>query len=142
MINRTISAIAFVVLAFAATGPSYAQVQTVPVQPMPGQPMQGQPIQAPPPGYQQGCPRRVTPSAQVLDERFMRRFSPLGLMPGQQQRIQSLIEAFSRTHPAGSPLDPTAMRQLHDEVRGVLTPQQLAMLQQEHHGQGGMRRCR
>ncbi len=142
MIKRTISAIAFVVLAFAATGPSYAQVQPVPPQPIPGQPMQGQPIQAPPQGYQQGCPPRVTPSAQMLDERYMRRFSPLGLMPGQQQRIQSLIEGFSRTHPAGSPLDPTAMRQLHDEVRGVLTPQQLATLEQEHHGHGGTRQCR
>ncbi len=77
----------------------------------------------------------------MLDERIMRRFSSLGLMPQQQQRIQSMIDAFSRTHPAGSPLDQSAMRQLHDEVRGVLTPQQLAMLQQEHRGHGGQRRC-
>ena len=104
--------------------------------------MQGQPIQAPPPGYQQGCPQRVTPSAQMLDERIMRHFAPLNLMPGQQQRIQSYIDAFSRTHPAGSPLEPGAMRQLHEEVRSVLTPQQLAMLEQEHHGQGGMHQCR
>jgi len=141
MMNRTISAIAFVVLTVAATAPSFAQIQQPPMQPMPGQPVQGQPIQAPPQGYQQGCPPRVTPSAQMLDERIMRHLSPLGLMPGQQQRIQSYIEAFSRTHPAGSPLEPGAMRQLHDEVRSVLTPQQLAMLQQEHHGQGGMHRC-
>jgi hypothetical protein len=141
MNNRTISAIAFAVLTMAATGPGYAQVQPMPGQPMPGQPMQGQPIQAPPYGYQQGCPPRVTPSAQMLDERYMRRFSPLGLMPGQQQRIQSMVDAFSRMHPAGSPLDPTAMRQLHDEVRSVLTQQQLALLEQEHHGQGGQRRC-
>lgn len=96
-----------------------------------------------PQGYPQACPPRVTPSAQELYQRYMRRFSPLGLAPGQQQRIQSLVDGFSRTHPAGSPFDPAAMHQLRDEVRGVLTPQQLAMLEQEHRGGSGAgHRCR
>ncbi|MGA8532781.1 MAG: hypothetical protein WB615_01590 [Candidatus Tumulicola sp.] len=126
MNNRIISSIAFVALSFAATGPAHAQV------PVP---------QAPPQSYQQGCPPRVTPSAQVLYGRYMSRFGSLGLMPGQQQRIQSSIDAFSRAHPAGSPFDPAAMRGLRDEVRGVLTPQQLALLEQEHHERGVPRRC-
>jgi hypothetical protein len=128
--NQVIATIAFAVSAFAVIGPAHAQVppQAPPV-------MQGQPIQAP--GYPQACPQRVTPSAQELYQRYMRRFAPLGLAPGQQQRIQSLVDGFSRTHPAGTPLDPAAMHQLRDEVRGVLTPQQLAMLEQEHRGGSG-----
>jgi len=111
----------------AAPGPAHAQMY---------------PQQAPPPGYQQACPPRVTPSAQVLYERYMRRFGSLGLVAGQQQRIQSLIDSFSRVHPAGSPLDPAAMHALHDEVRGVLTPQQLALLEQENHERPTTHRCR
>ncbi|MEO6835958.1 MAG: hypothetical protein ABI231_08640 [Candidatus Tumulicola sp.] len=122
MNSRIIPAIAFVVLSIAPMGPAHAQVP---------------PIQAPPQPYQQACPPRVTPSAQQLYERYMRRFTSLGLMPQQQQRIQSLVDAFSRMHPAGSPLDPAAMRELRDQVRGVLTPQQLAMLEQENRGRGG-----
>lgn len=130
-----ISAIAFAVFSVAAIGPAQAQV------PPPQVPMQGGP-QAYPQGYPQGCPARVTPSAQEIYGRMMRHFASLGLAPQQQQRIQSLVDAFSRMHPAGSPLDPTAMRQLHEQVRAVLTPQQLAMLEQEHQGHGGgMRRC-
>jgi hypothetical protein len=62
-------------------------------------------------------------------------------MPAQQQQIQSMIDAFSRVHPAWSPFDPAAMHQLHDEVRGVLTPQQVASLEQEYHGQAAPHRC-
>jgi len=72
----------------------------------------------------------------------MRRFGSLGLSPAQQQRIQSMVAAFSQTHPAGSPLDPAAMRQLRDGVRSVLTPQQIGMLEQMNQGHGGgYRRC-
>lgn len=142
MKNRTLPAIAFAVLTLIATGAAQAQVP--PQQPYPQQPYPQAPVQGYPQGYPQACPQRVTPSEQELYARFMRHFSSLGLGPQQQQRIQSMVEAFSRTHPAGSPLDPAAMRQLHDEVRSVLTPQQLAMLQQERRGGGGggMRRCR
>jgi hypothetical protein len=115
--TRTISAIALAVLSLGAVGPVQAQVP---------------PGQAPPQGYQRNCPPRVTPSAQELYDRFMRRYSSLGLSPDQQQRIQSLIDGFSQTHPAGSPLDPEAMRGLHEQVRGVLTPQQLTLLDQQN----------
>ncbi|MBV8373292.1 MAG: hypothetical protein JOY69_08515, partial [Candidatus Eremiobacteraeota bacterium] len=93
---RTISAIALVAIGFVAA-PVQAQIVPAP---------------APPQVYQQGCPPRVTPSAQVLYGRYMRRFGPLGLVPAQQQRIESLVDGFAQTHPAGSPLDPAAMHQL------------------------------
>jgi Spy/CpxP family protein refolding chaperone len=126
MNTRTFLAIAVVVLSIAATGPADAQVP---------------PPQAPPQTYQQACPPRVTQSAQVLYGRYMSRFASLGLAPGQRQQIESLTDAFSRVHPAGSPFDPAAMRELRDQVRGVLTPQQLAMLQQQNHGHGTPHRC-
>lgn len=63
----------------------------------------------------------------------MRHFAPLNLTQPQQQQIQSIIGAFSQTHPAGSPLNVPAMHQLRDEVRGVLTPQQLTLLEQINH---------
>jgi hypothetical protein len=84
---------------------------------------------------------QVTPSAQQLDDRFMRRYSSLGLTPDQQQRIQSLVGAFSQAHPAGSPFDPPAMRDLHEQVRGVLTPQQLASLEQQNRDRPKPHRC-
>ena len=146
MSNRIVSAIAFVALSFAAVGPALAQVagQVPPPRPYPQQPVLQQPYpqqpgpqqpypqQYPQQPYSQACPPRVTPSAQVLDERFMHRFGPLGLAPAQQQRIESMVAGFSQMHPAGSPLEPAAMHQLRDEVRSVLTPQQLAMLEQEN----------
>jgi hypothetical protein len=124
--TRTFLAIALGVLSIVATGPAHAQMP---------------PPQAPPQAYQQACPPRVTPSAQVLYGRYMRRFAALGLMPDQQQRIESLIDAFSRVHPAGSPFDPAAMRGLRDDVRGVLTPQQLALLEQQNHQRATPHRC-
>jgi hypothetical protein len=122
--TRIISAIALVVLSAGGTSPAGAQVP-----------------QAPPQGYEQRCGPRVTPSADVLYDRYMRRFAPLGLTADQQQRIRSMIAAFSQTHPAGSPFDPSAMHELRDQVRGVLTPQQLASLEQENHAREMPRRC-
>lgn len=75
---------------------------------------------------------RVTPTQQKLYDRTMRRFESLGLSPQQQQQIQSLIAQFSQTHPAGSPLDPEAMRQLRENLLAVLTPQQRDALTQEN----------
>jgi Spy/CpxP family protein refolding chaperone len=75
---------------------------------------------------------RVTPTQQKLYDRTMRRFESLGLSPQQQQQIQALIAQFSQTHPAGSPLDPEAMRQLRQSILAVLTPQQRDTLTQEN----------
>jgi hypothetical protein len=123
---RTISAIAFAVLSFGAIGSAHAQVS---------------PAQAPPQAYQRGCAPSVMPSAQVLYDRYMRRFASLGLSPDQQQRIQSLIGAFSQAHPAGSPFDSPAMHELRDQVRGVLTPQQLTLIEQQNHEHAMPHRC-
>lgn len=77
------------------------------------------------------CAPRVTPTEQKLYDRTMRRFASLGLSPQQQQQIQSLVAQFSQTHPAGSPLDPEAMRTLRQSMLAVLTPQQRDTLRQE-----------
>jgi hypothetical protein len=124
--TRTIFAIALSVLSVGPIAPAQAQLS---------------PAQAPPQAYQRGCRPQVTPSAQVLYDRYMRRYSSLGLTSDQQQRIQSLVGAFSQAHPAGSPFDPAAMRGLHDQVRSVLTPQQLALLEQQNHEHAMPRRC-
>jgi Spy/CpxP family protein refolding chaperone len=73
----------------------------------------------------------VTPTQQKLYDRTMRRFGSLGLSSQQQQQIQSLIAQFSQAHPAGSPLDRDAMRQLRQSTLAVLTPQQRDTLSQE-----------
>jgi Spy/CpxP family protein refolding chaperone len=116
---RIVSAFALAFFALAGTGSSVAQTAPAP----------------PPPAG--ACPAQVTPSAQAIYGRLMRRFGSLGLTPDQQQRIQGLVDQFSQAHPAGSPLDPAAMRQLREQARSLLTPQQLAMLQQENEERGG-----
>jgi hypothetical protein len=126
-------AIAFAVLSMGAASVARAQVP-----PSQQPPAQMYPTNGAPQGY---CPPRITPSAQVLYERYMRRFAPLGLNPNQQRQIQSSVDAFSQVHPAGSPLDQAAMHGLRDQVRGVLTPQQLALLEQQNHGHGMPHRC-
>lgn len=75
---------------------------------------------------------RVAPTEQKLYDRTMRRLESLGLSPQRQQQIQSLIAQFSQTHPAGSPLDPDAMRALRQSIFAVLTPQQRDTLSQEN----------
>lgn len=77
------------------------------------------------------CASGVMPTEQKLYDRTMRRFGSLDLSPQQQQQIQSLIAQFSQTHPAGSPLDRDAMRQLHQSILAILTPQQRDTLSQE-----------
>lgn len=128
--NRIISTAAFLAFSFAAIGSAPAQVYQAPP-PVVSQP--GYPVQRPPVGYPQGCPIRVTPAAQTIYEHFMTHFSPLNLMPQQQQQIQSIVDAFGRTHPAGSPRDAAAMQEMHQRVRSVLSPQQLSMLERINH---------
>ena len=142
MIKRSLSTIALVLLALAVSSP--AQAQVTPPQVTPPQTTQGYPQPYPqqypqqnPQSYPQACPPRMTPSGQEIYQRFMRHFAPLGLAPAQQQQIQSLINGFAQTHPAGTPLNVPAMRQLHQQVRAVLTPQQISMLEQENRGRTG-----
>jgi hypothetical protein len=89
----------------------------------------------------QGAPQcgqnhpRVTPSEQQLYSRLMRRFASLGLTPQQQSQIQALIGQYSQAHPAGSPLDMEANRQLRQSILAVLTPQQVEAYRQERQQQ-------
>ncbi|HTU81317.1 MAG TPA: hypothetical protein VMF61_04255 [Candidatus Acidoferrales bacterium] len=105
--------------------PSAALGQTVLAQNAPVQPA---PVQAP----QQGpCGRTpVTPTEQVLYQRILRRFGPAGLTSQQQQQIQQMVGQYSQAHPAGSPVDRPAMKQLRRSIVAMLTPQQQQALEQ------------
>jgi Spy/CpxP family protein refolding chaperone len=78
------------------------------------------------------CRPHVTPSEERIYDRVMRHFETLALSPQQQSQIQALIHQYSLAHPAGSPFDYLANRELHEQIRGILTPQQLQMLAQLH----------
>lgn len=70
------------------------------------------------------CAPRVTPSEQELDDRTMRRFGSVGLTPQQQSQIQSIIARYSQAHPAGTPLDMPATREMRQDVFAVLSQAQ------------------
>lgn len=91
--------------------------------------------QVPPQGAPCAPHARVTPTEQKLYDRTMRRMASLGLTPQQQGQIQALIGQWSQTHPAGSPLDLAAMRQLRQSVMAILTPQQVEAYRQEREQQ-------
>ena len=74
---------------------------------------------------------RGTPSQAQLQHRWMRRFGNLNLSGDQQQRIQSLINQYSQTHPAGSPPDREANRELRRQMMGVLSSDQQNQFRQE-----------
>lgn len=138
--NRITSIAAFLAFSFAAIGSAPAQVYQAPP-PVMSQP--GYPVQRPPVGYPQGCPERATPPAQTIYQHIMTHLAPVNLMPQQQQQIQSIVDAFGRTHPAGSPRDTAAMHEMHQRVRSVLSPQQLSMLERINHQRPhGQHACR
>jgi Spy/CpxP family protein refolding chaperone len=81
------------------------------------------------PGPPQG--HAATPSHDRLQHRWMRRLSHLNLSNDQQQRIQSMIDQYSQSHPEGSPFDPNANRDLRNQIMGVLSSDQQNQFQQE-----------
>jgi Spy/CpxP family protein refolding chaperone len=74
---------------------------------------------------------RATPSQAKMQHRWAKRFGRLNLSGDQQQRIQSLINQYSQSHPEGSPLDPGAARDFRRQLMGVLTPDQQTQFRQE-----------
>jgi Spy/CpxP family protein refolding chaperone len=101
------------------------------------------------PGQQPGASTRhhhTTPSAAKIQHRWMKRFGHMNLSGDQQQRIQSMVEQYSQSHPAGSPIDRNAGKELHRQIMGVLSSDQQNQYQQERqarraqmqqrHGQG------
>ena len=71
------------------------------------------------------------PSQARIQHRWTKRLSNLNLSGDQQQRIQSMINQYSQTHPEGSPRDPGAARELRRQVMGVLTNDQQNQLRQQ-----------
>jgi Spy/CpxP family protein refolding chaperone len=86
-------------------------------------------------GAQQGQPPAAqaagTPSQARIQHRWMRRFANLNLSGDQQQRIQSIINDYSRAHPEGSPRDRQANRELRRQLMGVLTSDQQNQFRQQ-----------
>jgi Spy/CpxP family protein refolding chaperone len=74
---------------------------------------------------------RATPSQAKMQHRWAKRFGSLNLSGDQQQRIQSLINQYSQSHPEGSPRDPGAARDFRRQLMGVLTPDQQTQFRQE-----------
>lgn len=102
-----------------------------------------QQTQPPPPAQAQGpqgqAPQqgRPTPDESVIQRRWMKRLGRVNLSSQQQQQIQSTIHQFSQAHPAGSPRDPQAARQLRQQILGVLNTDQ----QNQYHQQMQERRA-
>ena len=85
-------------------------------------------------GQQPGASTRhhhTTPSAAKIQHRWMKRFGHMNLSGDQQQRIQSMVEQYSQGHPAGSPIDRNASKELHRQIMGVLSSDQQNQYQQE-----------
>ena len=59
---------------------------------------------------------------------MMRMMRSLNLTAQQQQQMQSLMQQYRSAHPEGSPPDPAARKQLHEQMMAILTPQQQAQL--------------
>ena len=55
---------------------------------------------------------------------MMREFEKLNLSDQQKAQIQSYMTVYRQAHPQGSPRDPQAMMQLHEQIMNVLTPAQ------------------
>lgn len=62
---------------------------------------------------------------------WMKVLSGLGLSSDQQQKIQSPFDSYAQAHPAGSPDDPQAKRELRSQILAVLTPAQQAQFDQQ-----------
>src|SRR5579883_2259767 len=73
----------------------------------------------------------TTPSRDRIAGRWSHRFGRLNLSGDQQQRMQSIIDQYSQTHPEGSPRDPQANRELRRQLMGVLSPDQQNQFRQQ-----------
>lgn len=88
--------------------------------------------------------RRATmPSGARLQHRWMKRLGNLNLSGDQQQRIQSVIDRYSQSHPEGSARDRGAFRELRRQIMGQLTgdqQNQFRQAQRARHTQMSQRR--
>jgi hypothetical protein len=75
--------------------------------------------------------QRTTPSEAKMQRRWAKRTRDLNLSSDQQQRMQSLIDQYAQTHPAGSPRDVAGSRQLHQQLLGLMTSDQQNQFRQE-----------
>jgi hypothetical protein len=75
--------------------------------------------------------RNRTPNEATMQRRWANRTHDLNLSNDQQQRMQSLIDQYARAHPAGSPRDRDASRQLHQQLMGLMTSDQQNQYRQE-----------
>lgn len=50
------------------------------------------------------------------------------LTPDQHEKMKALMDQFHQAHPAGSPPDPAARKQLHEQMMAILTPAQQAQV--------------
>jgi Spy/CpxP family protein refolding chaperone len=62
---------------------------------------------------------------------MMHMLQTLNLSQQQQDQIKTLMTSYKQAHPEGSPKDPTARKQLQDQIMAVLTPDQRTKLEQE-----------
>jgi Spy/CpxP family protein refolding chaperone len=87
----------------------------------------------PPPTQSYG--HHTTPSEAKLQHRWMKRFGHLNLSGDQQQRVQSIIDQYSQTHPEGSPVDRNASHALRQQLMGVLNSDQQNQYREQMHEQ-------
>jgi hypothetical protein len=85
--------------------------------------------QAPAPPAQ--AQNRTTPSEGKLEHHWMKRLGKLNLSGDQQQKIQSMIDQYSQSHPEGSPRDRQATQDLRRQILGVLTTDQQSQYREQ-----------
>jgi Spy/CpxP family protein refolding chaperone len=85
--------------------------------------------QAPAPPVMQQAPAGAQATPKVY-RRWSRLLNGLNLSSQQHNQIQTLLDQYAQAHPAGSPRDRQASRQLRDQIFGILTPDQQAQVRQ------------
>jgi Spy/CpxP family protein refolding chaperone len=75
--------------------------------------------------------QQTTPSPAKIQHRWMKRLGNLNLSGDQQQRIHSMINQYSQTHPQGSPRDRDAARELQRQIISVLSSDQQSQYRTE-----------
>jgi len=60
----------------------------------------------------------------------MRLFQGVNLTDQQKTQIRQIMQQYRQAHAPGTPPDPQARRQLHDQILNVLTPAQRAQVEQ------------
>jgi Spy/CpxP family protein refolding chaperone len=85
--------------------------------------------QAPAPGVSQQAPAGTQATSKVY-RRWSRLLNGVNLSSQQHDQIQSLLDQYAQAHPAGSQRVPGAAHQLHDQIFGILTPNQQAQVRQ------------